>query len=273
MAGGADVRRRSVRAAVAGAAVAGVLLGAAAFALQPLPVRSALGASTTVPASSSTTSSTAPGPTSTTAERTASPAVARTASPPPDVPSPRATPSRRATPAGPAFTSRALLQTSELLEHGWAKASELSLQEGFAEASLLRCVRPDRLTQEPVAAYAATYQGLRTQATEQVVRYANVADARDAIDRLTDQVRACGSAAAGLRARVGDRHEPDLEGISSTVWWNVRGAADGDPMRGVVTLVRVDDRLVVLYLHSTGTDPAVTTDILPLMRQAGLRLV
>lgn len=265
MAGGAGVRRRPARTAVAGAAAAGVLLGVAAFAIQPLPVRSALGASTTASAPT--------GSTRTTAARSPSPASARTAGPTPDAPSPRATPSRRTTSAGPAFTSRALLQTSELLAHGWAKASELSLQEGFVNPSLLRCVRPDRLTQTPVAAYAATYQSLRTQATEQVVRYVSVADASAALDRLTDQVRASGSASAGLRARVGDRHEPDLEGISSTVWWNLRGAAEGDPMRGVVSLVRVGDRLVVLYLHSTGTDPAVTTDILPLMRQAGLRLV
>ena len=44
-------------------------------------------------------------------------------------------------------------------------------------------------------------------------------------------------------------------------------------MRGVLVVVRVDDRLVALYLHATTTDPAKTTDIVPLMRQAGLRLV
>ena len=107
----------------------------------------------------------------------------------------------------------------------------------------------------------------------QVVRFADAAEASAALKQLVGQVGGCDDAASQRRAAVGTRHEPDLEGISETVWWNVRGARAQDPMRGVLALVRVDDRLVVLYLHATTTDPAKTTQVLPLMRQAGLRLV
>lgn len=175
--------------------------------------------------------------------------------------------------SGSPFTERALLQTNEFLQYGWAKASELSLQEGVVTKPLLPCLQVGSLPQEPAAAYAATYQGLHTQAAEQVVRFASEADARAALDRLVTQVAGCAGAPAERRVQVGKRHDPDLDRISETTWWNVRGSAPHDAMRGVLVLARVDDRLVALYLHATTTDPAKTTDILPLMRQAGLRLV
>lgn len=260
MARGSGVRDARLRTVVVASALTGVLLGAVAFAVDPLPVRAAPGSGTSLAVP----------------RTTATPSASRNpASSPSPRPSPVATrsPSRLPTPAGPPFTSRALLQTSELLTYGWATASELSLQDGVVRPSLLRCVRPGRLPQQHLAAYAATYQGLHTQATEQVLRYESSADADAAFGRLVDQVGGCGSADADLRVGLGTRHEPEQEGISRTVWWNVRGAATHDPMRGVLALVRVDDRLAVLYLHATVTDPATTTDVLPLMRQAGLRLV
>ena len=255
--------RRSVRGLIAVAAVAGVLLGAAAFAVDPLPLGPRAGARADVPVAGDSTPA-HPAPPSEPASATPVRATASAR------PSP--TPARPTTGGSP-FTERALLQTSEFLQHGWAKAAELSLQKGVVTKPLLPCVRVGSLPQEPVAAYAATYQGLHTQAAEQVVRFASTADARAARDRLVEQVAGCGGATAERRVQVGERHDPDLERISETTWWNVRGAAPDDRMRGVLVLVRVDDRLVALYLHATTTDPAKTTDILPLMRQAGLRLV
>ena len=277
MAGGVRVRRRT-GSLLAVAAVLGVLVGAGAFAVAPLPIRPQAGAvvvtaSTSGPAPATSTTPAAPASTATAARATPTP---RPSSPRPSSSSSlrAASPSPSRTPvAGPPFTERALLQTSELLQHGWAKAAELSLQPGVAMTPLLRCVRLDRLPEQPVAAYAATYQGLHTEAAEQVVRFAGTADATSAVNRLVAQVDACDEAPSSRRATVGTRHEPDLEGITDVVWWNVRGAGADDPMRGVLALVRVDDRLVALYLHATTTDPAKTTDVLPLMRQAGLRLV
>lgn len=252
-----------MRGLLAVAAVAGLLLGAAAFAADPLPIGPRAGARADVPVAGDSTP--------TDQARASDPA---SATPVRATSSARPSPTRVRPPtSGSPFTERALLQTSEFLQYGWARASELSLQEGVVTKPLLPCVRVGSLPQEPVAAYAATYQGLHTQAAEQVVRFATEADARAALDRLVKQVAGCGGATAERRVLVGTRHDPDLERISDTTWWNVRGAAPHDAMRGVLVLVRVDDRLVALYLHATTTDPAKTTDILPLMRQAGLRLV
>ena len=93
------------------------------------------------------------------------------------------------------------------------------------------------------------------------------------MDRFADEVGRCGSVAQARRVDVGARHAPDLEGVSEAVWWNVRGTSPSDPLRGVLAVARVDDRVTVLYLHATVTDPAKTTDVVPLLRQAGLRLV
>ena len=172
---------------------------------------------------------------------------------------------------GPPFTELALLQTSEFLEYGWGKAAELSLVKGVPRPPLLRCVDVADLPQRPVAAYAATYQGLHTLAGEQVLRYADPADAAGALDRLVAQVRGCETQPPARRVVVGERHDPRLVRISQAVWWNVRGG-EGDGTRGVLGLLRLDDRVVALELESKTTDPAVTTDIDPLLRQAGLRL-
>ena len=260
MAGGVRDRRRAA-VPLAAAAVLGVLLGSAAFAVAPLPVH---GAGPSVRAEALST----PSPTRTPPTQRPSPS---TPSSPASSPASSRTPSR--TPAGPAFTERALLQTSEFLEHGWAKAAELSLEPGAATKPLLPCVRPDQLPSEPVAAWVATYQGLHTEAAEQVVRLADRGRAEAVVDRFVDEVGRCGSASTTRRVTVGSRHAPHLEGVSEAVWWNVRGASAADPMRGVLAIARVDDRVTVLYLHATVTDPASTTDVVPLLRQAGLRLV
>ncbi|GAA3549909.1 hypothetical protein GCM10022197_00900 [Microlunatus spumicola] len=271
--------RRRTAGPLAAAAVLGVLLGSAAFAVAPLPLHGpGPSAGADGPAPSSPSSPSAPGspsvsrsPSAGATSATPSPVRATPTEHPSPSPSPRSTPRR--TPSGPAFTERALLQTSELLEHGWGKAAELSLERGVATKPLLPCVRPDRLPTPPIAAYVATYQGLHTEAAEQVLRLADRDEAEAAVDGFTDEVGRCGTVTSARRVTVGTRHEPDLEGVSEAVWWNVRGTSASDPLRGVLAIARVDDRVTVLYLHATATDPAKTTDVVPLLRQAGLRLV
>jgi hypothetical protein len=176
-------------------------------------------------------------------------------------------------PNGPAFTKRALLQPGEFIQYKWAKADELSLTTGVSAQPILRCLRPDRITTRPVAAYAATHHGLTTLAGEQVIRYYSVAEAENVFDQLAGQVDDCADRDSTRRAKVGKRHDPDLAGISQTRWWNITGSAEGDPMRGVLVIMRVDDRLMALCLTANSTDPAKTTNIIPLMRQGGLRMV
>lgn len=249
---------------VAAAAVVGVLLGGVLYVVHPLHLASS-SASLPTPVGSPaplTTPSTPPS------------ASASTGAPrrPASSRSPSASPSRRV-PSGPPFTPRALLQSSEFLQYKWAKADELSLTTGVSAAPILRCLRPDQVRTRPVAAYAATHHGLNTLAGEQVIRYYTVADAKGVFDRLAREVDRCPGLAASRRASVGRRHDPDFDGISQTRWWNLGGVGKQDPMRGVLVIMRVDDRLMALCLTSSATDPAVTTDILPLMRQGGLRLV
>jgi hypothetical protein len=237
---------------VVAAVVAGVLLGSALYLVRPLHL-TASGASPSSPAGGPTPAPKTPSPT-------------RSSAPPSATESPRV-------PSGPAFTKRALLQRSEFLQYKWGKADQLSLTTGVNKKAILRCLRPQRVTIESVAAYAATYHGRTTLAGEQVIRYYSVAEAEGVFDQLAGQVDQCADRDSTRRATVGKRHDPDLGGISQTRWWNLSGAKKGDPMRGVLVIMRVDDRLMALCLTSDSTDPEETTDIIPLMRQGGLRLV
>lgn len=237
---------------VAAAVVLGVLLGSMLYVVRPLHL-TASGASSPR-ASSSTKPADPPKP-----RESPKPAAKTTTSP--------------RVPSGPEFTERALLQSNEFIQAKWVKADELSLTTGVSDQPLLRCLRPDRLKTKPVAAYAATHHGLTTLAGEQVIRYYSVADAERVFAQLAKEVSQCADQGSARRAKVGKRHDPDLAGISDTRWWNLRGASKDDSMRGVLVIMRVHDRLMALCLTANSTDPAETTDIIPLMRQGGSRLI
>lgn len=247
------------------AVVLGVLLGGLLYLVRPLHL-TASGASAPKPAGSSALpaktfpTKTLPAKTLPAKTPTARAPTTQTTSPP-------------RVPRGPAFTERALLQSTEFVQYGWGKADELALTTGVSAQPILRCLRPDRVTTKPVAAYAATHHGLTTLAGEQVIRYYSVSEAEHVFDQLVEQVSHCAGQGPTRRAAVGKRHDPDLAGISKTRWWNLRGSTKSDPMRGVLVIMRVDDRLMALSLTANSTDPAKTTDIIPLMRQGGLRMI
>lgn len=245
------------------AAVLGVLLGGVLYVVRPLQ----LTASGVRPAESA-------GPP--VARKTPAESAGSTVASKTPAESPGSTVAQTPTPSvpnGPVFTQRALLQSNEFMHYKWGKADRLSLTTGISAQPILRCVRPDRITIKPVAAYAATHHGLSTLAGEQVIRYHSVAEAENVFDQLAEDVGQCAEADPARQASVGQQHDPELVGISRTRWWNVRGLAKDDPMRGVLVIMRVDDRLMALCLTSNSTDPAVSTDIIPLMRQGGLRMV
>ncbi|MGI8459729.1 MAG: hypothetical protein ACR2LI_16660 [Propionibacteriaceae bacterium] len=182
-------------------------------------------------------------------------------------------PSPSASRAAPAFTARALLQPREFLERGWAVARQVDAYDTLPSAAITPCVTVDPDSDDLVAGYAATYASDRTTAAEVVARFTSTARAAHNFTGLRTAVAGCVDAPRSLhRLRITDSHRPTTSGVDEMIWWNTRPLDDG-PDRGVVGIVRVDDRIALITLSSGERDPAVTTQITSLLAQAGLRLV
>lgn len=278
--------RRSVLAAtLLIAALCGGGAGVGLYAWWPHPLAGAAGHSTTsgtvppptLPTSSASSASATSAPHSSTTRSAASPmAPRRSPSAPTARPSaPTSSPSvPTSSPAAqPAFTRLALLTPQEFLQRGWGAARLVDRFAQIPSPAITPCaaVQPD---QEGVrAGYAATYASERTEAAEVVARFDTVSRAENTFRELRAAVAGCADASvAGDRVRVVAAHHPDPGGISELRWWNTQ-ALDGGPARGVVGVVRVDDRIAVLSLRSDVTDPADTTRIESLLVRAGRRLV
>lgn len=233
------------------ASLGGVLVGFAAFLVNPLPIGPGSSASSDGPSSPAASQSPSSPP----------------ASSPPSTEPPSTEP--------PAFTRLALLQTEEFLERGWGRADRTSIYDGIGAEAPSLCAAPKKLGAGAEEAYAAEYEGLQTVATERVVRYPTVPEAESRFDRLTDRLGRC-DAAAGRRADIGTRHEPKLDGVDQAVWWELDLPASADRPTaewGVLGLGRIDDRIVYLVLTSPTQDPVETVKFEALLRQAARRLV
>lgn len=235
------------------------------------------------PGSTATTSPSASGST---------PAISRTPiSPPPTTPrpspsgsaspslatpsSPSTTPTAGPTPAdGPPFTERALLLPGEFQDRGWVSAQVVDHADDVPVPAITPCTTIDRGADGLVAAYASTYASARTRAAEVVVRFDSVGRAKDTFTTLREAVTHCADSppASGRRVRVGEEHRAGPSGVSDLRWWTTRPLTGG-ATRGVIGLVRAQDRLLLISLDSEISDPAQTTQIESLLTQAGRRLV
>jgi hypothetical protein len=256
--------RRSLMAGVlAASALLGGGTGAVAHEQWPGPFqRSPQGTRTSAPATTPTpaaqaTSMPTPTPTSTPTSSTNAPRPSASAATPLDE---------------PAFTTLSLLTPREFLERGWGAARLVDRFDQIPSPAITPCVTVPPGTEGLRTGYAATYASERTEAAEVVARFDTSADAADEFDAMRATVAGCADASAPTgRLRMVAAHHPTPTGTSELRWWNTRPLDDG-PARGVLGLVRVDDRVAVLTLRSDVSDPAKTTKIESLLVQAGRRL-
>lgn len=256
-----------------GLAVAvGLFAGFAIFRIAgPLPFAAGQPSTPSPSAPPATSASPSPTPTaspsvtpSPTPKATKSAKPARTTAPPRKAPSPSVS-----TP--PPFTEAALLQPAQFSEHGWDNATQTRFWDGFADEQITACTEVTAADGPVESAYAATYAGNLTVGAETVVRFTSTAAAEKAVIGLLDRIDVCvpaGGESTGLKSQP--MTPPAAEGLDELYLWNTTGEPNTE---GVVGLARAGDRLALVSLTSDETDPAETTEVRPLMLQAGRRLV
>lgn len=258
------MRRGSITGTLLGAVVTGVVGGVLLHGTVPFP-----GTARQVVSSDHSTR--------TSADPSAEPDPGRSPIPTPSASATRSPTTRsRPSPTGPApaFTRAALLADTDFLDHGWGRAEVLSVSDGVPDPAVTLCASIPGDAHGLRSAYASTYRGLQTDGAEQVVRFRTVIAAKDAFADLTEEVEACDTAPKRReRVTLGTRHEPELRSLTESLWWGTEPAEGGVSARGMVGLVRVDDRIACVTLTSTTSDPAETVEVESLLTQAGRRLV
>jgi hypothetical protein len=175
--------------------------------------------------------------------------------------------------ASPAFTRLALLQPPELVGLGWQVARQVDAYASVPSAAITPCTTVPADADGLVAGFAATYASNRTTAAEVVARFGSTTQAAGAFADLRVAVAGCVDAPARSgRRRITGFHDSDGGTVSELRWWNTRPVDDA-PDRGVIGIVRVDDRVALVSLNSAMSDPAVTTRVDGLLTLAGRRLV
>jgi len=173
----------------------------------------------------------------------------------------------------PPFTARALLQPAEFLERGWGSATVSKTWTQIPPVQVTSCAAPADGDGAIVAAHAATYRGRSTTAAEVVARYDTEKAAQDAVQTLIDRIAECADPADGEPdLTVEPMQVPDPDGISEVYLWNTTGPA-GTSTEGAIGVARAGDRIALLSMVSTTTDPVGTTKVGSLVLQAGRRLV
>jgi hypothetical protein len=167
----------------------------------------------------------------------------------------------------------ALLQPGDFLERGWGSARQVDEFDRLPSSAITPCTTVEPGQDGLRSAFAATYASQRSGAAEVVARFDDTRRAEGAYDGMRAAVAGCAdSSTAPDRVRITDSHRPRHDGISEMRWWNTRPLQSG-PARGVIGLVRVDDRVALISLRSDVSDPAETTRIASLLAEAGRRLV
>lgn len=173
----------------------------------------------------------------------------------------------------PAFTRLALLQPKNFLDRGWGTARQIDEFDQLPSTAITPCTTVPSSQPGLRAGFAATYASERSGAAEIVARFDQTQQAESAFDSLRAAVAGCAdSSTAPDRVRITDTHHPQSDAVSEVRWWNTRPLESGSA-RGVIGLVRVDDRVALISLRSDVSDPAETTEISSLLVEAGKRLV
>lgn len=158
---------------------------------------------------------------------------------------------------GPPFTIKALLQPADWTERGWGSAEITGSLDRLPGESVTGCADTSGWGELEPVAFWATYQGDQTEAGEVVARFADADEATKAAAQAVDGIYACGG--------VSGDHEPD--GVEGG-WWET----ETETGRAVLAVTRSGDRVMVLSMESATSDPAETTDVDSLVRQATARL-
>lgn len=257
------MRHKIVAAVLVAAGLVGGGLGVVLHTAWPDPFDRA---GTSAPGTAPVSRTTSPSPSA------GSPSPRRSATPEPSPTSPSPSPSPSPS-HGPAFTRLALLGPQNFLERGWGSARQIDEYDRLPPAAITPCTTVRSGQDGLRVGYAATYASERSGAVEIVARFEDEQHATSAYDGMRADVAGCAdSSTAADRVRITDSHQPRSAQITEMRWWNTRPLQRGSA-RGVIGLVRVDDRVALISLRSDVTDPAETTQITSLLTEAGRRLV
>lgn len=204
----------------------------------------------------------------TTTSATSTPTGTATATRSPATPTPKksatkskSTRSSSPTTSVPAFTQAALLSPDDFMTHGWGQTTQTAQGDGLPADDIVRCTGIDPAAAGRIAAYWATYQGTQTTAAEIVARYETTEAANFAAGYSFNNANQCDG--------VTKAHAIKADGITQGTWFSYQK----DGVRSVIAAVLVEDRLLVFSMSSAQSDPAETTSVDQLLRQAGKRLV
>lgn len=193
-------------------------------------------------------------------------------------PSPDESPSDDSDPSDAPFTKLALLQPENFDQHNWKSTKVLDTWEEEPSTQITSCTDLPIKGKQPIAVYAARYEGRVTIAAEIVARYPTEKAAKAAVERLTNQIKECDDRAETEPELTTKKvSEPDAtQDIDVTIWST---SSDDDSTLGVVGIARAGDRLALLSLVSPGpgsaevVDPRDTTYVDALYVYAGRRLI
>ncbi|MBA8794892.1 hypothetical protein FHX74_002520 [Friedmanniella endophytica] len=266
------MERGAVVAAVLAAVLAGGATGIGLHAWRPDPLGLAGTGAEAADAS--------PG-TSGTARASASPKPRRSTGPTPTA-TPTATtpsPSASAEPSDdstPAFTERALLQPANLTANGWKSAEMYKRYAGLPGGAITPCAEITTGDTGVVEGYAARYASSHTGAIELVARFSSESAAQREYSQLVNLVANCADSAYEPKLAVSESSRTvEADGVDNVQWWNTTSSDGG---RGIIGIVRAQDRIAYLTMSSPDSDPdntqpGGTTDIAAVLTVAGQRLV
>ncbi len=288
--------RTAVAAAVIGAVLAGSATGLGLHAWRPDPFAGAAepapgssAPSTPGGASGSPDPSPSPAPSSPSATRSTenSPSPSPSASPSPKAsssssrsasPSPSRSPSpshsASSSPASdpdPDFDRSALLRTTDFTAHGWAQARVTNSYPSLPQPPINPCAAITPGQVGLLEGNAGAWSSSHTTAQETVALFTDTTLADKEFNRLLNQIANCTNTNVRL---AGFARTTSASGVDSIRWWNTLGP---DAARGIIGVVRTDNRVAVLSISSPDSDPddthaGGTTEVGTLLGIVGQRI-
>lgn len=165
------------------------------------------------------------------------------------------------------LSGRNLLSAADFVAEGYAWCK---LYQGFEGDGGLEVSEVGGRSQTTYRGYqelvAWMYEGRTTLSVESVARFDTSNRAHAFFTSRTAAVEA-GPRVTDGAWRIRSTHRPRLSGADEAIWWHVRNRI-ADPTNTIYALVRRRERIAILRMDASASDPAQTMDTPGLLRRA-----